>query len=286
VTAVDAVTSAIATNTRSLRLRRGWSLDALSGRSGLSKGMLLQIEQGRTNPSIATLCRLCEALGVALSTIVEPVEATPVRTVDANDVATLWRGPHGGSARLLLGTDPPVQVEVWEWELAAGETFAGEPHPVGARELLSVRSGTLTLDVAGTRTTVRAGGAAHFLGDRPHSYANDGEEVVRFTMVFLLAAPVDDPVEVRSAPALRVHLMPGRYAVSRHAAGTPVRPVPSAPRGLWSVTVTDDEVSYVTLESEAPADATAEPGWRALQVAGPLGFELVGVLSALTAVLA
>jgi hypothetical protein len=105
-------------------------------------------------------------------------------------------------------------------------------------------------------------------------------------MVFLLAAPVDDPVEVRSAPALRVQLMPGRYAVSRHAAGTPVRPAPPAPRGLWSVTVTDDEVSYVTLESEAPADATAEPGWRALQVAGPLGFELVGVLSALTAVLA
>ena len=56
--------------------------------------------------------------------------------------------------------------------------------------------------------------------------------------------------------------------------------------GLLSVTFTDDEVSVVCEEAHAPGDAEVSRGWRCLRVAGPLDFETVGVLAALSATLA
>jgi len=69
--------AAIARQVKSLRQARRWSLDELSSRSGVSKGMLVQIEGARTNPSIGTLCRLAEAFGVSIGRLLE-AEPEPV----------------------------------------------------------------------------------------------------------------------------------------------------------------------------------------------------------------
>lgn len=50
---------------------------------------------------------------------------------------------------------------------------------------------------------------------------------------------------------------------------------------------TDEEVSCVCREADAPADALAvEPDWRALRVAGTLDFSLVGILAPIAQCLA
>ena len=59
----DDVNAAVGRNVRSHRTRLAWTLDDLAARSGVSKGMLSQVEQARTNPSVATICRLATALG-------------------------------------------------------------------------------------------------------------------------------------------------------------------------------------------------------------------------------
>ena len=53
-----------------------------------------------------------------------------------------------------------------------------------------------------------------------------------------------------------------------------------------SVTRTPDETSVVCRTAVVPAGVPAEPGWRALRVAGPLDFALVGVLRSLLGPLA
>ena len=65
-------------------------------------------------------------------------------------------------------------------------------------------------------------------------------------------------------------------------------PVPAAGTSFYSVTRTESEVSVVCAEDEAPAGdhVRVEPDWRALEVAGPLDFSMVGVMAALTAPLA
>ena len=55
---------------------------------------------------------------------------------------------------------------------------------------------------------------------------------------------------------------------------------------FWSLTRTPGELSVVC-ESDAVIDAEAvEPGWRALEVKGPLDFGQVGILAGLSAALA
>ncbi|MGD9508971.1 MAG: helix-turn-helix domain-containing protein [Geminicoccaceae bacterium] len=166
-----------------LRRERGLSLDRLAQASGVSKGMLVQIEAGRANPSIATLCRAAAGLGVAVAELLErEVAPSRVRIVAPDSGAVLWRGPQGGTARLLVGSTGPDMLELWAWELHPGERHDSEPHPAGTVELLEVHAGTLALVVAGQTHHVPAGGAALAATDRAHAYLCAGGVPVRWTM--------------------------------------------------------------------------------------------------------
>ncbi len=56
--------------------------------------------------------------------------------------------------------------------------------------------------------------------------------------------------------------------------------------GFVSITRTLDELSIVCLEENVPKEITQEKDWRILQVKGPLDFSLVGILSAISTLLA
>jgi hypothetical protein len=53
-----------------------------------------------------------------------------------------------------------------------------------------------------------------------------------------------------------------------------------------SATRTADELSIVCTESNAPAGAQSEPGWRCLKVHGPFAFTVTGVLASIASPLA
>ena len=181
----EIVTAALARNLKTARARRGLTLDQLSAAAGISKGMLVQMEQGRTNPSLATLLRLSAALGLPLARLVEVAEAPEVRIVRGTEAPILWRGDQGGTGRLLGGTDAPDIVELWDWVVRPGERIESEPHEPGTMELVAVRSGRLALDLAGQETLVGAGDTAIFRADLPHAYAAAGGAAVTLTMVVL-----------------------------------------------------------------------------------------------------
>jgi uncharacterized protein len=84
---------------------------------------------------------------------------------------------------------------------------------------------------------------------------------------------------------LILSVLPDRLAICRLPADAPV-PAPPEVSGLWSVTRTQDELSLVLLQAEAPAQGRIEPGWRAIKVAGPLDFSFTGILAALAGPLA
>lgn len=76
--------------------------------------------------------------------------------------------------------------------------------------------------------------------------------------------------------ALELTLIEGRFAVCRLAPDA-ARPAWAA-QGFSSVTRTSDELSVVCAEDAVPPGVQREPGWRILQVAGPLEFGLTGIL--------
>jgi transcriptional regulator with XRE-family HTH domain len=180
------VAGAVALNLRRLRSARQWSLDALAVRSGVSKGMLVQLEGARTNPSLGTLCRVAEALSVSLTALIETDDRPPVQVVPAGSGTTLWTGAAGGVGKLLVGSDEREHVELWWWEMAPGDAQRSDDgHAGGTLEMVLVIEGDLIVEVDGEDHPVGTGAAASFRSDRPHAYRNDGDERCSFVMVIL-----------------------------------------------------------------------------------------------------
>lgn len=183
----DLLNGVIARRIALLRKGRQQSFDELAARSGVSKGMLVQIEQGRANPSIATLCRLAAGLGVSVADLVSANDEprSPVRIVAADAARILWTGPKGGSAALLVGSDGPDMLELWNWTLQPGERYEARPHSAGTLELVHVQQGAIALEVDGVAHVVAAGASAFARTDRPHAYACSGRRRAQFSMVVL-----------------------------------------------------------------------------------------------------
>jgi transcriptional regulator with XRE-family HTH domain len=189
-TATEALAASIARHVAERRRAKGLSLDALARRAGVSKGILVAIEAGRGNPSIGTLCRVANGLGVTVADLVGKSERDTVVITQASDVPVLWHGDFGGSGKLLAGASDPMTLEMWSWEIRPGERHRSDGHPPGAREILHVMRGELALVVDGTTHLVGAGSSVSFLADRVHEYANQGEETLKMMMTVAELAPV------------------------------------------------------------------------------------------------
>lgn len=176
------VSAAVTRKFKELRKARGLSLDELSRSSGISKGMLVEIEKGAANPSIAILCKAAAAFGVSVADMVNVSNTSPVKLIESHEIPTLWRGPLGGSATLLAGKAGPDVMELWRWKMQPGETFVSHGHSPGTTELLHVEEGDLLLTVGEHAYQIASGCSAIAKTGESHSYANTSSAEVVFTM--------------------------------------------------------------------------------------------------------
>lgn len=175
---------------REARTARGWTLDELAQRSAVSRRMIVNVEAGTSNASLATLLRLATALQVSLADLVATEDrARDVVVRSDGDHPVLWQGPAGGRAVLVASADVPDTLEQWDWTLEPGEHYASEAHAAGTRELLHVLDGQLRLTVGEHAHDLAAGASASFRADVPHRYANVGMRSVRFVMTVLEPTP-------------------------------------------------------------------------------------------------
>lgn len=181
----EEVQQAIARNLRLFRLRRDLSLEQLALRSTVSRGMIVQIEQAKTNPSINTLCLLADALGESVPALVNVENSSPVRVVTADQAVELWRGKRGSRARILAGAGSSGPVELWEWQLRFGDAYEAPAHSRGTREMLFVIEGTLVLTVDAAEYRAEPGDTLFFNADEPHRYAAADRSGARIVMVVL-----------------------------------------------------------------------------------------------------
>ncbi len=174
------VSRSLAEAVRRFRAARSWTLDDLAARSGVSRRLVVQIEQGEANPSIGTLLRLADALDTTLTDLVRDEETTLVGVRAPSEAIELWQGPAGGRALLEVSRGP---LELWSWTLQPGEGHASDAHHPGALELVKVGRGTLVLEVGDESVQIKAGHSAWFDASRQHAYRNATTTPVTFTLV-------------------------------------------------------------------------------------------------------
>lgn len=172
----------IGTRVRQERQSRHWTLDQLADAAAVSRRMIVNIEQGTSNPSVGTLLRISDALGVGLPALVEPPRTKPVKVTRNGQGAVLWTSDAGGRGVLVAGTEPPDVVELWDWTLGPADRHASEAHPPGTRELLQVQQGAITVEINGEISSLGVGDAVVFPGDVAHAYANPHPKPARFSL--------------------------------------------------------------------------------------------------------
>lgn len=171
-----------------LRLARketGWSLQQLSGASGVSRSMISQIERGKANPTLAVAYRLASALGLQLSELIEAAEtAHAIDVIRADDPGHLFRDDQDCTVRTLSPLSLEKDVEFYQVTLKPGGRMDSAPHFRMTREFLTVEKGGLELQVGGETTRLSKGDSAQYPADQPHRLLNRGRgEAIIFLVV-------------------------------------------------------------------------------------------------------
>src|SRR5271155_1002430 len=87
-----------------LRTERGWSLEALAERTGISRATLSRLERTELSPTATMLGKLCTVYGWTLSRLMAEAETQPVSLVTASQQA-MWTDRESGYSRRMIS--PP-----------------------------------------------------------------------------------------------------------------------------------------------------------------------------------
>ncbi|GGU22509.1 transcriptional regulator [Streptomyces violascens] len=150
---------------RALRLARGWSLEELAGRAGLSQSTLSRIENGQRRLALDSLVTLARALDTTLDQLVE----TAADDVVSSPVIDSARG----QMRWPVKADPGMTVirqRLTEPPPASPSRMRAHP----GREWLVVLSGTALLLLGNRRFRIETHQAAEFPTMLPHAIGAEG----------------------------------------------------------------------------------------------------------------
>src|SRR5436305_3142683 len=107
----------IAERVRELRAAQGLSLDALTGKSGVSRSMISLIERGESSPTAVVLERLAVGLGVTLPSLFDapppPQGAPPSGPLARREAQPEWQDPASGYVRRNVsppGAPQPMRI--------------------------------------------------------------------------------------------------------------------------------------------------------------------------------
>jgi transcriptional regulator with XRE-family HTH domain len=169
---------------RALRRERGWTLEMLAERSGVSRAMISKLERGEKNPTLVVAARVAEGLGVSLSQLVGVEDKRKVVVVPRERRMTM-RDPETGFERQLLSPSFGGRgVEFVRNVVPEGST-SGEfpPHRRGVEEYVVVERGRLRAILGGEEYVLDEGDAVYFEADVAHRFDNAGEGECSYYLV-------------------------------------------------------------------------------------------------------
>lgn len=177
------------------RLRKAYnlSLSDLAEQSGVAKSIISQIERNETNPTLATIWRLSQALDVSIDRVLAASEDEPfVQKLGRADTPLLVSDD--GKVRLsIIGWMETVEWLQW-YDLRAqpGGVLQSEGQQRGSVECLSVLAGEAEVTIGDKIEHARTGETLRYRCDRPHSVRAVGDTDLHASMVCILKAAVMD----------------------------------------------------------------------------------------------
>jgi transcriptional regulator with XRE-family HTH domain len=167
---------------RFLRELRGLSLRELGRRTSLSASYLSQLEQGNASPTLETMRRLADGLGVELPSLFEDDGLSSPRVVSKDERPTIHLD--SASVTTLISNGLSRYVEVYETELAPNETTGSHPYAHGdSEEIVLVLAGLIEVQVAEQTYQLNVNDSLSFQSKLAHIAHNRSDYPARFIWV-------------------------------------------------------------------------------------------------------
>ncbi len=165
---------------RAARKARGLTLDGLVKLTGLDKSYLSRLERDLTSASVATLVRVCDALGIRPGTLFDPPKANLVRAADA---ALVNFGGVGVEER-LLSQGLSGEVMVLESVIHPGGHGGDELYTLEADlTFVTVLEGELEFVIEDAHYFLNPGDSMTTSSRIPHNWRNPGRTPARVIWV-------------------------------------------------------------------------------------------------------
>lgn len=160
----------------SARKEKGWSIKMMSEKSGLSTGMISQIERGISLPSLKSLVMLATALNLPVAHFFNAPAGTPetsssIYVVHKNERQMLKLTPLG-LTKQNLAPQLPGMIEFFEIKLVPGGSSGPEFYPHPGEKAGLVLEGRIKLWIGDTPTLMGEGDSFRFPSHLPHRFEN------------------------------------------------------------------------------------------------------------------
>lgn len=175
------------------RLRKAYnlSLSELAEQSGVAKSIISQIERNETNPTLATIWRLSQALDVSIERVLSDGDEEPFIEKSSKADTPILLSEDGKVRLAIVGWIKTVEWLQWYAVTAEpGGALESDAHQRGSIECLSVTAGEFEVEVSGVIQRARAGETLRYRCDRQHTVRCISEQKGEATMVCILKAAV------------------------------------------------------------------------------------------------
>ena len=175
----------IGTRMKAIRTAKNMSQRELARKSGVTNGMISQIEQNHSSPSVASLKRILDAIPMTLSEFFSPTQSADRRIFyTADDLRELnpervFPGSANAAAAVSLrqvGAAGAHSLQMLHERYAPGADTGEELYAHDAEEAGIVVSGRIELTVGQETRTLGPGDAYIFDSTIPHRFRNAGDE--------------------------------------------------------------------------------------------------------------
>ncbi|HEY3187708.1 MAG TPA: cupin domain-containing protein [Solirubrobacteraceae bacterium] len=178
--AIDKTVSQLGGKVAQARAERGWSLQQLADRAGLSPAAIHKVEKSGMTPTIASLMKIASALGKSVAYfIAESEPLRPVTHIRPDERARLYTSKRGLTLQNISGRYGPFFVAGAEANVEPGADSGPEPMVHPGEELVLILDGTMRFVVGGEIYELAEGDSLHFRTTLPHSWSNPADEPAR-----------------------------------------------------------------------------------------------------------
>jgi len=186
--AASGVGQRIAGRVHELRVANGFSLDALAGKSGVSRSMISLVERGESSPTAVVLERLAAGLGVTLASLFDAPAAAEASSgpVARRDDQPEWRDPASGYLRRNVsppGTSQPMQIVEVRFPPRGRVAFETGARDVRVHQQVWVLEGAIDVTLGVERHRLREGDCLAMQLDRPTMFYNPARKPARYAVV-------------------------------------------------------------------------------------------------------